>query len=391
VFARERNGRRSDLLGDLLSAACVGGMVGIGVAWLDGTPGSGLLGVAFFAVISLGVAIGVRLLLGRCPESRPILLGICAGALGGVFLTFLVLWGLIPVFLFLSLTKLLYTEGLAFIGLFIGPVFLSPFGAATGAVVGGVIIARHNGRIAPRRNDAAPLPRLVGVLLVLGGLMLGGALSIGAAVELQKHALMHAAGRRDVEQVRRWAQFNQPHARWDWHRSALHGAINRTLDYESGGYWDYEKEREVLTIIANSRPDVNDEICQFIFRVTLSESHLAVARALLERGFDVNERPRVGADWPFLAFAVERGELEAARLLLEHGADANAEFLYSTYPGGHWGRKRFTPLSYARARAADGDEEAVRRYDRVIDLLRAHGARDQRRSPCRGPAAGVRH
>ena len=109
-----------------------------------------------------------------------------------------------------------------------------------------------------------------------------------------------------------------------------------------------------------------------------------MASLLVEHGADVNAQANDG--WTPLHSASSRGFSEVARVLLEHGADVNAQANDGGTPlhlAAHSGqaevaavlldrgadvnardRKRRTPLKLAR----------IKRRDAVADLLRKHGA-----------------
>ena len=85
--------------------------------------------------------------------------------------------------------------------------------------------------------------------------------------------------------------------------------------------------------------------------------HLAFVQALIEHGVDVNARMARGATALYQACIT--GHLEIVQLLIDHGADVNA------------GQARRTPLTVAREY----------KHDRIVELLRRHGAVEIRKGP----------
>jgi len=191
-------------------------------------------------------------------------------------------------------------------------------------------------------------------------------------------SLLEAAGRGDVEEVKRMLIRVDPNTRDICGRAPLHYAAREgrveviKLLLERGAYpnaWDngdktplhYAAERgdvEIVRLLLEKGADLNarDYMGQTPLHEATKNGHVDVVKLLLEHGANPNIRDEESMTPTPLHYATERGDMKIVELLLEHGANPNALAFAD------W--RKVTPLYYA----------AEKGYIEIVRLLVRRGA-----------------
>jgi ankyrin repeat protein len=184
----------------------------------------------------------------------------------------------------------------------------------------------------------------------------------------QAESLVQAARRGDVSGVKRWLASHQDVRDTSGHRQTLIDATMAAETCDDAGDFIHNEATiaAIYQAIVDSRQNPNDEVCRFVFMSAAEGGYITVLRSLISRGIDVDNRE--GSGRTALVRATEQVQVEAIRLLLESGANPNAQFT-DTGRGG-----RYTPLAFTQALAAQQPQQRPR-FAPIVRLLKKHGAR----------------